>query len=184
MRHRSRSDSANAPRRHFLQQAGALGLGSVLGVAPLAALAAESVVDLPFGNGERALVKYPQKRPLLRLTARPPQLETPFAVFDENIITPNDAFFVRYHLAGIPTQIDPAKHRISVQGKVATPLSLSVEDLRKNFEPKASANGCRDLTKTPVLSRPGRAQFIFWLRLPGASVCPPGPLWWPKTCGR
>ena len=135
MRRRSRSDLPDSPRRRFLQQAGALSLGGMLGAAPLAALAADSAVTLPFGNGERPLVKYPQKRPLLRLTARPPQLETPFAVFDENIITPNDAFFVRYHLAGIPTQIDPAKHRVTVQGKVATPLSLSLDDLKKNFEP-------------------------------------------------
>ena len=135
MRHRSRSELPSAQRRRFLQQAGTLGLGGMLGAAPLAALAGDSTVTLPFGNGERALVKYPQKRPLLRLTARPPQLETPFAVFDENIITPNDAFFVRYHLAGIPTQIDAAKHRIAVQGKVATPLSLSVDDLKKQFEP-------------------------------------------------
>jgi len=135
MRRRSRSDLPDSPRRHFLQQAGALSLGGMLGAAPLAALAADGAVTLPFGNGERPLVKYPQKRPLLRLTARPPQLETPFAVFDENIITPNDAFFVRYHFAGIPTQIDPAKHRVTVQGKVATPLSLSLDDLKKNFEP-------------------------------------------------
>ena len=134
MRHRSRAHPHDPSRRHFLQQAGALGLGGALGAAPLAALADE-VATLPFANGERALVKYPQKRPLLRLTARPPQLETPFAVFDENIITPNDAFFVRYHLAGIPTQIDPATYRIAVQGKVATPLSLSLDDLKKNFEP-------------------------------------------------
>ncbi len=52
-------------------------------------------------------MKYPQKRPLIGLTSRPPQLETPFAVFNEGAITPNDAFFVRYHLAGIPLEIDP-----------------------------------------------------------------------------
>jgi DMSO/TMAO reductase YedYZ molybdopterin-dependent catalytic subunit len=134
MRHLPRRDPHNASRRQFLQQAGALGLGGLLGAAPLAAIA-DGTVDLPFANGERALVRYPQKRPLLRLTARPPQLETPFAVFDESIITPNDAFFVRYHLAGIPTQIDPGKYRIAVQGKVATPLSLSLDELKKNFEP-------------------------------------------------
>src|SRR5579883_1428040 len=131
---RSRSNLHNLPRRHFLRQVGALGLGGMLGAAPVAAFA-DDTVDLPFANGRRPLVKYPQKRPLLRLTARPPQLETPFAVFDENIITPNDAFFVRYHLAGIPTQIDLAGYRIAVQGKVGTPLSLTVDDLKKNFEP-------------------------------------------------
>ncbi len=73
--------------------------------APLRAFA--DTVTLPFGNGERPLVKYPQKRPMIGLTSRPPQLETPFSVFNENVITPNDAFFVRYHLANIPLEIDP-----------------------------------------------------------------------------
>ncbi len=56
------------------------------------------MVQMPFENGERSLVAYPQKRPLLRLTSRPPQWETPMSVFNEGILTPNDAFFVRYHL--------------------------------------------------------------------------------------
>lgn len=63
------------------------------GVAGLAASAwAEDRVQLPFDIGERPLVKYPQKRPLIRHTARPPQLETPFSVYQESLLTPNDAF--------------------------------------------------------------------------------------------
>ena len=91
----------------------------------LAAKAGE-MISLPFGNGERPLVAYPGKRPLIRQTTRPPQLETPFSVFDEGIITPNDAFFVRYHLADIPLTIDPDAFRLTVQGKVDRPLSLSL----------------------------------------------------------
>lgn len=98
-----------------------------------AALAAEAV-ELPFANGHRPLVAYPQKRPLLQMTARPPQLETPFSVFNESVITPNDAFFVRYHLAGIPTDIDAANFRLGIGGKVDKPLSLSLADI-KAFEP-------------------------------------------------
>lgn len=88
---------------------------------------------LPFAGGERPLVQYPQKRPLLRLTSRPPQLETPLSVFNEGILTPNDAFFVRYHLAGIPTSIDPATYKLSVTGRVKKPLTLSLEELKKDF---------------------------------------------------
>ena len=66
----------------------------------------------PFANGERELIAYPQKRPLLRITTRPPHLETPFSVFNEGAITPNDAFFVRYHLANIPLAVDPASFRL------------------------------------------------------------------------
>src|ERR1700736_1148578 len=98
------------------------------GMAPLAALA--DTITLPTGNGERPLVKYPQKRPMIGLTARPPQLETPFAVFNENVITPNDAFFVRYHLAGIPLEIDPDTFRVEVKGKVDKPLKLSLAELK------------------------------------------------------
>src|SRR5438552_3537561 len=129
----------NAPRfpeisrRSFLRRA-------VLTAAALPAglRAVEETVRLPFENGERELVKYPQKRALIRLTSRPPQLETPFAIFNDGAITPNDAFFVRYHLAGSP----PARElltsdafRVQVLGKVKTPLKLSVEELRTQFEP-------------------------------------------------
>ena len=104
-----------------------------LAVGMLAApiLARADTVTLPFGNGERPLVRYPGKRPLIRLTTRPPQLETPFAVFDEGPITPADAFFVRYHLAGAPPLGDPETFRLQVGGHVATELSLSLDDLKR-----------------------------------------------------
>jgi sulfite dehydrogenase (cytochrome) subunit A len=38
---------------------------------------------------------------MIVLTSRPPQLETPFSVFNANVITPNDAFFVRYRWISI-----------------------------------------------------------------------------------
>ena len=97
--------------------------------------AADETITLPIGNGDRPLVTYPGKRPLIQLTRRPPQLETPFAVFDEGPITPNDAFFVRYHLANIPLTIDPDVFRIAVDGKVDRPLSLSLTELKAGFEP-------------------------------------------------
>ena len=96
--------------------------------------AAATTVQLPFANGTRPLVAFPQKRDLIMLTPRPPQLETPFAIFDRGVLTPNDAFFVRWHLAGIPTTVDGATHRIKVHGSVKRPLSLSVEDLRTKYE--------------------------------------------------
>ena len=107
------------------------------------ALAADTVT-MPFANGERPLVKFPQKRPLILLTTRPPQLETPFSVFNEGIFTPNDAFFVRYHYAQIPTTIDPATFRVEIKGKVNSALTLSLADLKTKFEPAevAAVNQC------------------------------------------
>ena len=106
-------------RRQLLQ---ALGAGTLVGTSAFSRLArAADRFTLPFANGERPLVQYPQKRPLLVLTSRPPQLETPWEVYNEGVVTPNDAFFVRYHLAGVPTSIDPSTFRITVRGKVGTP---------------------------------------------------------------
>jgi DMSO/TMAO reductase YedYZ molybdopterin-dependent catalytic subunit len=118
-------------RRHVLKGGAALLAGTgVFGGATMAALAAETVT-LPFENGERPLVKYPQKRPMIGLTSRPPQLETPFAVFGENVITPNDAFFVRYHLADVPYDIDPDSFTVDIKGKVDRALRLSLADIKK-----------------------------------------------------
>jgi DMSO/TMAO reductase YedYZ molybdopterin-dependent catalytic subunit len=119
-------------RREWLKRAALLGAGGLAG--PLAAADGGEAVELPFENGARPLVKFPQKRPLMLVTRRPPQLETPMSVFNEGVITPNDAFFVRYHLANIPLKLDDATFRCEVKGGVTTPLSLSVEDLKKNFE--------------------------------------------------
>jgi sulfite dehydrogenase (cytochrome) subunit A len=102
---------------------------------PLGSANAGTVAALPFVNGERPVVAYPQKRPLIRLTTRPPQLETPFSVFNEGPITPNDAFFVRYHLAAGPPEIDPKAFRLTIKGMVNKTLSLSLSDLKMGFEP-------------------------------------------------
>ncbi|MGZ3342052.1 MAG: SorA family sulfite dehydrogenase catalytic subunit [Reyranella sp.] len=117
-------------RRALLKQSSALvaALGTATVFDPLRAFA--DTVTLPFGNGERPMVKYPQKRLMIGMTSRPPQLETPFAVFNDGPITPNDAFFVRYHLAGIPLEIDPDTFRVEVKGKVDKPLKLSLAELK------------------------------------------------------
>lgn len=115
-------------RRDMMKRIGA-GLALGVGLAPLKVLALDRVT-MPFDNGERPLVKYPQKRPMIGITSRPPQLETPFPVFNEGPITPNDAFFVRYHLADIPLDIDPATFTLEIKGKVDHPLRLSLEDIK------------------------------------------------------
>lgn len=114
-------------RRHLL-----LGIGAQ---ALLGGRVSAQDVTLPFANGVRPLVRYPGKRPLIGLTSRPPQLETPFSVFNETLLTPNDAFFVRYHMSDIPLSIDMAAWRLTIGGHVARPLSLSLDDLKQQFTP-------------------------------------------------
>ena len=117
-------------RRALIKGAG--GVMAAIGSTTLGQkFAFADTVTMPFGNGERPLVKYPQKRPMIGLTSRPPQLETPFAVFNEGAITPNDAFFVRYHLAGVPYDIDPDKFTVAVKGTVDKPMTLSLADIKK-----------------------------------------------------
>ena len=126
------SFSKFAARRRVLQGAGALALAS----SPLGILAAPDTGEgVTFADGPRPLIAYPGKRPLYRVTTRPPHLETPFAVFNEGPITPNDAFFVRYHLANIPTSIDPDTYTVAVKGSVKKPLSLGLRELKAMAEP-------------------------------------------------
>lgn len=145
----------NVSRRGFLRSAILAGAGGLL--VPWSSLADETVM-MPFANGRRRMVTYPQKKPLILLTARPPQLETPFSVFNKGIFTPNDEFFVRYHLAGIPTSIDTDEFRIQVKGRVNSPFSLSLRDLKKQFEPVELA---------AVIQCSGNGRGFFQPRVPG-----------------
>ncbi len=89
---------------------------------------------LPAGTlAESRLEALPGKLPLIKKTYRPPNYETPIEYFRE-AFTPNEAFFVRYHLSDIP-EIDPAAWRLEVGGEAATgKLSLSLADLKRDFE--------------------------------------------------
>lgn len=120
-------------RRRFIRVAA----GVAGGMAAVPGLMANETYEMPFENGSRELVRYPEKRPLIRLTSRPPQLETPMAVFNEGILTPNDAFFVRYHLAGSPPSrgvLTPDVFRLNVAGAVRKPIEISIADLLRRFE--------------------------------------------------
>lgn len=115
--------------------ASALAAGG-LGALGRAAFAQAATLELPMVNGRRNVVAYPEKRPLIVLTSRPPQLETPFEVYNDGLITPNDAFFVRYHNAAIPTSIDGDKHVIRIGGNaVGKPFELGMAELRTKFKP-------------------------------------------------
>ena len=115
------------PRRHFLKTLGGFAVvGAALGQAGRA-LAEED----PLLAG-RPLVRYPEKTDLILLTSRPPQLETPMQYFDLTI-TPNEAFFVRYHVFPVPTSVDLVTWRLKIVGHVDRPLELSMADLQSQF---------------------------------------------------
>ena len=80
------------------------------------------------------LVKYPEKKEMILLTDRPPQLETPLKIFREDF-TPNEYFFVRWHLSQILTKIDIDTFRLRIGGAVDQPLALSINDLKTKFTP-------------------------------------------------
>jgi DMSO/TMAO reductase YedYZ molybdopterin-dependent catalytic subunit len=72
---------------------------------------------------------FPQKGQMILQRTRPPLLETPFEVFDRGVFTPNDQFFVRWHWAVIPEQVDVTAFRLAVHGHVNRMLSLSLADI-------------------------------------------------------
>jgi DMSO/TMAO reductase YedYZ molybdopterin-dependent catalytic subunit len=131
-------------RRHFLAGVGGLGITGLLG-ASASSGTEESPVVFPFVNGGRNLARtFPQKGAMVLQRTRPPLLETPFEVFDQGIFTPNDRFYVRWHLANIPTVVDPATFRLKIHGHVRQVTSFTLDDLVRKFKPIefAAVNQC------------------------------------------
>jgi DMSO/TMAO reductase YedYZ molybdopterin-dependent catalytic subunit len=91
--------------------------------------------DLPQGTVEsEARDTLPGKQPLIKRSFRPPNYESPVEFFD-NVITPNDRFFVRWHHANIP-RIDAGSWRLSVGGDAAERgFELGMDELKRDFEP-------------------------------------------------
>src|SRR5262249_29104061 len=89
-------------RRHLIKAAGAglalSGSGLELGSARAAGAPIDLPAALPEGARNNVML---DKKPLIKLSYRPPNYETPIEYF-RTAITPNDAFFVRYHLSNIP----------------------------------------------------------------------------------
>jgi sulfite dehydrogenase len=125
--------------------------GVLLGGAARRALAGDSATGAP------ELGALPGKKPLIRHTWRPPNYETPLADLVPDF-TPNDAFFVRYHLSVIP-QIDVDTWRLKVGGSGAQkPLVLTLRDLKHDFKRAtlAAVNQCS-----------GNRRGLFTPRVPG-----------------
>ena len=120
-------------RRTVLGAAGAALAGSgwrLTGTSPVQAAALELPPALPEGTrAAAALDALPGKKPLIKLSYRPPNYETPLEYLRTEI-TPNDAFFVRYHLSDIP-QVDAKTWKLVVGGEGAERRAeLTLGDLK------------------------------------------------------
>lgn len=123
-------------RRSLVAAAGA---GVALGGGSLAAprwleARAETVPLTPGTPGglqsSARMETLPGKKPLIKLSYRPPNYEAPLEYF-RTPITPNDEFFVRYHLSDIP-EVDPKTYKITVGGDGANgQAQITLDDLKK-----------------------------------------------------
>jgi DMSO/TMAO reductase YedYZ molybdopterin-dependent catalytic subunit len=106
---------------------------------------------------QEQLVAFPEKTDLILRTDRAPQLETPLRYFLQDL-TPNEAFYVRWHLEGVPASIDPGAFRLQIGGHVEKQASLSMNDLHTQFEPFSliAVNQCS-----------GNSRSFFEPRVPG-----------------
>jgi DMSO/TMAO reductase YedYZ molybdopterin-dependent catalytic subunit len=124
-------------RRSVLQAAGGVAFA---GTGLLGRLA---FAGLSSGTVESGVMDaLPGKQPLLKRSFRPPNYETPVAYFND-VLTPNERFFVRWHLANIP-RIDAAAWRLSVGGDAATQaFELTLDQLKHDFEPAELVAVCQ-----------------------------------------
>jgi DMSO/TMAO reductase YedYZ molybdopterin-dependent catalytic subunit len=131
-------------RRLLLGMGGAAAATSLLPGLAAAAARADLPAGLPDGVYDTAVLEaLPGKHPLIKLSYRPPNYETPLAYFAD-AFTPNDAFFVRYHLAGVPQQVDAQQWRIGIGGEAAaSPYQLTLAELKSGFEQVELAAVCQ-----------------------------------------
>src|SRR5579864_2374271 len=134
-----------------------LGTPSAMAQEPSPAKAIESFTGPganPHWNSVGPYVTEPQKAPLLLLTDRPVQLETPRHYFS-TAFTPNEAFYVRWHLDGIPNAVDLKEWRLQIEGNVAKQQSLSLPELMQKFKAVsvAAVNQCSGNSRSRLQPR-------------------------------
>jgi DMSO/TMAO reductase YedYZ molybdopterin-dependent catalytic subunit len=122
-------------RRHLI---GTAGVGAALAVSGIglrgfseAEAAVGTTPGVPSGvDSYVTMGTLPGKKPLIMLSDRPPNYETPLE-FLRTPITPNDEFFVRYHLADIP-EVKAEGYKIAVGGDGANNTAeITLDDLKK-----------------------------------------------------
>lgn len=114
----------------------------------------------PYWTSVGPYATYPQKAPLILLTDRPVQLETPRHFF-MSTFTSNEAFFVRWHLPNIPNAVDLKTWRLRVEGNVQKPLALSFPELTSRFRNVsiAAVNQCSGNSRSRLQPRVAGGQW-------------------------
>ena len=171
MKYTKLENDANAygfDRRSFLRLSMMAGAGTMLSScgekpagetpAPRAVAAPDPAPNPPAASVPgRDMARFPEKAEMILLTDSPPQLETPLHYFRQDL-TPNEAFFVRWHLSNIPLRVDTKTFQLSISGHLKNPLSLSLHELRTEFEPVSlvAVNQCS-----------GNSRSLYQPRVPG-----------------
>src|SRR5262249_20284671 len=119
--------NAMITRRSLLEAAGTGAVLAVAGGGLSRALASQAEAQaaalnlpaqLPEGTRQQAVLDaLSGKKPLIKLSYRPPNYETPIELL-RGAITPDDVFFVRYHLSDIP-EVNAQTWRLSIGGEGA-----------------------------------------------------------------
>lgn len=154
-------------RRNLLKNLGVAGAGlavagwragaSMLAQEPGGAKPIESFTGPganPHWNSLGPYLNEPGKVPLILLTDRPVQLETQRHYF-QTAFTPNEAFYVRWHLDGIPNVVDLKEWKLRIEGKVAKPQAWSLSELMQKFKPVslAAVNQCSGNSRSRLQPR-------------------------------
>lgn len=106
------------------------GAGASAAIALPGAAARMADLHLPGGPSARPMgPRFPQKGAMIVQRVRPPLLETPFDVFDQGTITPNDRHFVRWHWNDFPTIVDVSKYRLKLRGAVRSGIELTLDQV-------------------------------------------------------
>jgi DMSO/TMAO reductase YedYZ molybdopterin-dependent catalytic subunit len=162
----------NLSRRNLLRGAGAVA-GSLAAASALRGFpekdqeqGAATLPDFtgpavnPHWNSVGPIVNEPQKTPLILLTDRPVQLETPRNYFT-HAFTPNEAFYVRWHLDRIPNLVDLKEWRLHIEGNVSSPRAFSFGDLLQKFreETVVAVNQCSGNSRSRLQPRVAGGQW-------------------------
>jgi sulfite dehydrogenase len=131
-----------------------LGVGAAL--MPIGCSRGRPMGTAPEGDGE-AVSRFRGKVAMRLINDRPPCLETPWRYFQSDL-TPNEAFYVRWHLQAFPMAVDLRTWRLRVDGAVVRPLELSMDVLRRLGDDEVVAvNQCS-----------GNSRGLFGPMVPGA----------------